>query len=143
MSAVSMASFIAVVAYTWKRGREAKFGRNERKNAFANEKPRPICVRGLHQSRSDRHAAGLLRFRGHEPDHSDWAERAVRRPPAWLFELRYDGFRGIADTIHGRMLSKNGNRLRRFDRLLDNLPRGCVFNGEIVARTSACAVNYS
>jgi ATP-dependent DNA ligase len=33
--------------------------------------------------------------------------------PAWLFELKYDGFRGIADTIRGRMLSKNKNRLRR------------------------------
>jgi two-component system, NtrC family, sensor kinase len=29
------------------------------------------------------------------------------------------------------------------EKRLDNLPRGCVFNGEIVARTSACAVNYS
>jgi ATP-dependent DNA ligase len=26
--------------------------------------------------------------------------------PAFLFELKYDGFRGIADTIHGLMLSK-------------------------------------
>ena len=53
--------------------------------------------------------------------------------PAWLFELKYDGFRGIADTIRGRMLSKNKNRLRRFERLLDRLPVGCVFDGEIVA----------
>jgi ATP-dependent DNA ligase len=34
--------------------------------------------------------------------------------PAWLFELKLDGFRGLADTIAGRMLSKNGNRMRRF-----------------------------
>ncbi len=53
--------------------------------------------------------------------------------PAWLFELKYDGFRGIADTIRGRMLSKNKNRLRRFERLLETLPQGCVFDGEIVA----------
>jgi len=33
---------------------------------------------------------------------------------AWLFELKLDGFRGLADTVHGRMLSKNGNRMRRF-----------------------------
>jgi bifunctional non-homologous end joining protein LigD len=52
--------------------------------------------------------------------------------PAWLFELKYDGFRGIADTIRGRMLSKNKNRLRRFERLLETLPQGCVFDGEIV-----------
>jgi bifunctional non-homologous end joining protein LigD len=53
--------------------------------------------------------------------------------PAWLFELKLDGFRGLADTIHGRLLSKNGNRLRRFERLLDALPAGFVFDGEIVA----------
>jgi ATP-dependent DNA ligase len=28
--------------------------------------------------------------------------------PEWTFELKYDGFRGLADTINGRMLSKNG-----------------------------------
>jgi hypothetical protein len=38
--------------------------------------------------------------------------------PTYLFELKLDGFRGVADTIHGRMLSKNGNRLGRFERLL-------------------------
>ena len=31
--------------------------------------------------------------------------------PAWLFDLKLDGFRGIADTISGRMLSKNSNRM--------------------------------
>ncbi len=35
--------------------------------------------------------------------------------PAWLFDLKLDGFRGLADTINARMLSKNGNPLRRFD----------------------------
>ncbi len=47
--------------------------------------------------------------------------------PAWLFELKLDGFRGLADTVNGRMLSKNGNRLRRIQRLLDALPPGNVF----------------
>jgi len=36
----------------------------------------------------------------------------VRREPfddrAWLFELKYDGFRGIADTINYLMVSKKG-----------------------------------
>jgi hypothetical protein len=32
-----------------------------------------------------------------------------------------------------RMLSKNGNRLKRFEELLDTLPAGYVFDGEIVA----------
>jgi len=53
--------------------------------------------------------------------------------PSWLFELKLDGFRGIADTIQGRMLSKNLNPLRRFQHLLDALPPGYVFDGEIVA----------
>jgi bifunctional non-homologous end joining protein LigD len=53
--------------------------------------------------------------------------------PAWLFDLKLDGFRGIADTIAGRMVSKNGYRLKRFEPLLDTLPAGYVFDGEIVA----------
>jgi hypothetical protein len=31
--------------------------------------------------------------------------------PAYLFDLKLDGYRRVADTIAGRMLSKNGNRL--------------------------------
>jgi ATP-dependent DNA ligase len=42
-----------------------------------------------------------------------------------------DGFRGIAEGR--RMLSKNGNRLGRFDRLLVDLPRDLVLDGEIIA----------
>jgi bifunctional non-homologous end joining protein LigD len=52
---------------------------------------------------------------------------------AWVFELKLDGFRELADTIRGPMLSKNGNPMGRFERLLDALPRGYVFDGEIVA----------
>jgi bifunctional non-homologous end joining protein LigD len=52
--------------------------------------------------------------------------------PEWSFELKYDGFRGIADTINGRMLSKNQNHMKGFDAVLGNLPAGCVFDGEIV-----------
>ncbi len=37
--------------------------------------------------------------------------------PAFLFELKYDGFRALADTVNGRMLSKNVNRMRRFEKL--------------------------
>jgi hypothetical protein len=50
--------------------------------------------------------------------------------PAWLFDLKLDGFRGLADTIAGRMLSKNGNQLKRFEPLLETLPTGHVFDGE-------------
>ena len=37
----------------------------------------------------------------------------------------------MADTVRGRMLSKNCNHLKRYDGLLDSLPSGCVFDGEI------------
>jgi bifunctional non-homologous end joining protein LigD len=57
--------------------------------------------------------------------------------PAWLFDLKLDGFRGIADTIQCRMLSKKLNRLLRFEPLLDTLPSGCVFDGEIVSLDDA------
>ena len=53
--------------------------------------------------------------------------------PAYLFELKLDDFRGLADSIQGRMLSKNGNPLKRFEGLLDALPPEYVFDGEIVA----------
>lgn len=60
----------------------------------------------------------------------------IRRPeplddPSWAAELKLDGFRGIADTINARMLSKNLNPLKRFQHPLDDLPYDCVFDGEI------------
>jgi ATP-dependent DNA ligase len=53
--------------------------------------------------------------------------------PACLFEIKLDGFRALDDAIAGRFISKNGNRLARFETLLDTLPPGYVFDGEIVA----------
>jgi ATP-dependent DNA ligase len=44
--------------------------------------------------------------------------------PAHLFELKYDGFRGLADTLNYRMLSKTRNRMKRFEGLLEALPEG-------------------
>jgi bifunctional non-homologous end joining protein LigD len=55
------------------------------------------------------------------------------RKDGWAYELKLDGFRGLADTINGRMLSKNLNSLKRFQNLLDALPLDCVFDGEICA----------
>jgi hypothetical protein len=52
--------------------------------------------------------------------------------PGWAFELKLDGFRCIADTLDGRLLSKHQNRMKRFDPLLGTLPEGYVFDGEIV-----------
>ncbi len=39
--------------------------------------------------------------------------------PGWAAELKLDGFRGLPDTINGRILSKNLNPLKRFQHLLD------------------------
>jgi ATP-dependent DNA ligase len=55
----------------------------------------------------------LLRFQGLMDPIIPIVRKEPFDDPAWLFELKYDGFRGIADTIRGRMLSKNKNRLRR------------------------------
>jgi ATP-dependent DNA ligase len=54
-----------------------------------------------------------------------------------VVRAEYDGFRGLADTINGKMLSKNRNHLRRFDALLSSLPGGCIFDGEIVVLDEA------
>jgi ATP-dependent DNA ligase len=53
--------------------------------------------------------------------------------PACLFEIKLDGFRALADTVAGRFISKNGNPLKRFASVLDTLPSGYVFDGELVA----------
>jgi len=57
--------------------------------------------------------------------------------PAWIFELKLDGFRCIADTIESRLFSKQRNRLTRFGALLESLPQGYVFDGEIVCLDEA------
>jgi bifunctional non-homologous end joining protein LigD len=55
----------------------------------------------------------------------------------WLFELKFDGFRAAADTVRGRLVSRNGERLQRFEGVLDLLPKGCVFDGELVVLDDA------
>ncbi len=61
-----------------------------------------------------------------------WAVSLLGLRPCF-FELKLDGFRGLADTMNGRMLSKNRNRPKRFQHLLDALPPNCVFDREICA----------
>jgi bifunctional non-homologous end joining protein LigD len=66
----------------------------------------------------------------------------IRRPEPfddlnYLFELKYDGFRALADTVNGRISSKNRNRMKRYEPLLATLPEGFVFDGEIVALDEA------
>jgi bifunctional non-homologous end joining protein LigD len=52
--------------------------------------------------------------------------------PDWVFEVKFDGFRAAADTVRGRLISRNGNWMQRFAGVLDRLPKGCVFDGELV-----------
>jgi bifunctional non-homologous end joining protein LigD len=59
-------------------------------------------------------------------DHSDW-----------LFEAKFDGFRAAADTVHGRLISRNGYRMQRFEEVLGLLPQGHVFDGELVVLDDA------
>jgi bifunctional non-homologous end joining protein LigD len=57
--------------------------------------------------------------------------------PEWLFEPKFDGFRASANTIRGRMISRNGSRMRRFEEVLALLPKDCVFDGELVVLDDA------
>ena len=57
--------------------------------------------------------------------------------PAWAFELKLDGFRCIADTLDGRLFSKQANEMKRFSSLLEGLPQGYIFDGEIVCLDDA------
>jgi len=55
----------------------------------------------------------------------------------WVFEAKFDGFRAAADTVHGRLISRHGNRMKRFESMLDLLPKGHVFDGELVVLDDA------
>jgi bifunctional non-homologous end joining protein LigD len=61
----------------------------------------------------------------------------------WAYECKLDGFRGIADTKTGRMLSKNLNPLKRFHHLLNALPSHCVFDGEICVLDKTGRPNFN
>jgi len=51
--------------------------------------------------------------------------------PAWLFDLKLDGF--LSPTGRAPDVVEERQSVRRFERLLDGLPTGYVFDGEIVA----------
>ena len=55
----------------------------------------------------------------------------------WVFEAKFDGFRAAADTIRGQLISRNGNQMSRFEGVLDLLPKGHVFDGELVVLDDA------
>ena len=58
--------------------------------------------------------------------------------PDWLFELKYDGFRALAEIRNGacRLISRNGKAYKRFDSLgadiAGRIPKDCILDGEIV-----------
>lgn len=57
--------------------------------------------------------------------------------PDWLFELKFDGFRAAADTVRGRLISRNSKRMQRFEEVLDRLPKSHLFDGELVVLDDA------
>jgi bifunctional non-homologous end joining protein LigD len=59
--------------------------------------------------------------------------------PNWVYELKHDGFRGIlyVDREQAWLISRNGNKFRRFDPLLKQVLRSlkkqrAILDGEIV-----------
>jgi bifunctional non-homologous end joining protein LigD len=60
--------------------------------------------------------------------------------PAWLFDLKYDGFRALAylEQRRCRLVSRNGNHLARFDGLGEELAAlldldDAILDGEVIA----------
>src|SRR5215831_11684439 len=60
--------------------------------------------------------------------------------PAWLFDCKYDGFRALYYIERGRcrFISRNGNLMRRFDALADQVAAALgvddvVIDGEVIA----------
>ena len=60
--------------------------------------------------------------------------------PEWLFDFKYDGFRGLCYVEQGRcrVISRNGNKLSRFDALADQVGRllpvdEAIIDGEVIA----------
>jgi hypothetical protein len=51
--------------------------------------------------------------------------------PDWLFEAKFDGFPAAADTVRGRVISCNSNRMQRLEELLDPAAEGHAFDGEL------------
>jgi ATP-dependent DNA ligase len=54
-----------------------------------------------------------------------------------LFEAKFNGFLAAADTVRGRLISRNGNRMQRLEEVLNLLPKDCVFDGELVVLDDA------
>ena len=59
--------------------------------------------------------------------------------PEWTFYSSSNSMDSapLVDTVNGRILSKRGNRMNRFEALLRSLPADCVLDGEVVALDAA------
>ena len=59
--------------------------------------------------------------------------------PSWLFEFKYNGFRGLCYLEEGRcrFISRNGNSLTRFDALADQVGRWLSSRAEAAAARAA------
>lgn len=63
---------------------------------------------------------------------------AAFSPPDWLFEIKWDGFRALAQIEHGRckLISRNGNEFKSFRSLGESLgtelKHDAVLDGEII-----------
>jgi ATP-dependent DNA ligase len=55
--------------------------------------------------------------------------------PDWA--VKFDDFRAAADTVRGQLISRNGNWMQRLAGVLDRLPKGHIFDGEIVVLDEA------
>ena len=60
--------------------------------------------------------------------------------PEWLFDFKYDGFRALCYLEQGRsrLISRNGNRLSRFDTLAERVAAtlnvdDAILDGEVIA----------
>jgi hypothetical protein len=65
-----------------------------------------------------------------EVRHADQSRRTSRAVDhrGWLLEPKFDRFRAAADTVRA---SRNRNHMKRFEEVLDLLPKDHVFDGEL------------
>jgi bifunctional non-homologous end joining protein LigD len=92
----------------------------------------------LGQIRGSRHIRGMTLPRV-QPIIPTWRKEPFD-DPEWVFDLKYDGFRGLCYLERGRcrFTSRTGNVLSRFEALGDQLPAmlavdDAILDGEVIA----------
>jgi len=81
----------------------------------------------------DAPGAGLANASSRPTDRANPEDRAIRRSER-LFDLKYDGFRGLCYLEQGRsrMISRNGNLMSRFAGLGDQIAASLDVNDAIL-----------